>query len=253
MKQLVEIKGVTAGYNDDIILKNINLDIFEQDFIGIIGPNGGGKTTLLKVILGLIKPIKGSIKFFNYDTDKEKKNIGYLPQFNQIDKKFPISVFDVVLSGLMSKNGIFNKNFQRNKIIAEELLKKMGIYELKKKPIGELSGGQMQRVFLSRAIIASPKLLILDEPLTYVDSHFENELDEILVELNKHMAIIIVSHDVGTIFSYVKTIACINRGLYYHTSNEISEELLAFYNCPLDIITHGEVPHRVLQHHNKKE
>jgi zinc transport system ATP-binding protein len=116
--------------------------------------------------------------------------------------------------------------------------------------IGELSGGQMQKVLLARAIVASPRLLILDEPNTFVDNKFEGELYEILVQLNKDMGIIIVSHDIGTISTYIKTIACVNRGLHYHKSNQISEEQLASYNCPIKLITHGEVPHTVLKKHN---
>jgi len=251
MKKLIEISDVSAGYDNNIVLRNINLEIFEQDFIGIIGPNGGGKTTLLRVILGLIKPVKGSIKYYTEEIDKNTKLLGYLPQISQIDNKFPISVFDVVYSGLISRDGLSLFSSGNRKKRTEEILIKMGIFESKKKAIGELSGGQLQRVFLGRAIIASPKILILDEPHTYVDSNFENELDDILIKLNQEMTIIIVSHDVGTIFSYVKTIACVNGNLYYHTSNEISQELLASYNCPIDILTHGEVPHRVLRQHKK--
>lgn len=175
--------------------------------------------------------------------------IGYLPQINQIDKKFPISVNDVVLSGLMSHKKILGRYTLQDKKRAEELMEQMGVLHLKTKNIGDLSGGQLQRVFLCRAIISTPQLLILDEPDTYVDSSFEGELYDILDQLNQHMAIIIVSHDVGTICSHVKTIACVNKTLCYHESNIISQEQLKAYNCPIDLITHGEVPHRVLKHH----
>jgi zinc transport system ATP-binding protein len=137
------------------------------------------------------------------------------------------------------------------KLRANELLEQTGINHLRKRPIGELSGGQLQRVFLCRALIASPRLLILDEPSSYVDNKFENELYGILHELNKEMAIIMVSHDVGTITSYVKTIACVNRQLNYHQSNIITEEQLVDYNCPIQIISHGDVPHTVLEHHHQ--
>ncbi|MDE5638775.1 MAG: ATP-binding cassette domain-containing protein, partial [Odoribacter sp.] len=132
---------------------------------------------------------------------------------------------------------------------AHALLEKYGMRRYLKSPIGELSGGQMQRVFLCRAIISSPRLLILDEPMTYVDSNFEQEFYTILQELNQTMGIIMVSHDLGTICSYVKTIACVNRGLHYHTSNLITSEQLKSYNCPIELISHGPVPHRVLKKH----
>jgi zinc transport system ATP-binding protein len=245
MRKILELKSLTAGYDDKIVLKGVNLLVKENDFLGIIGPNGGGKTTLLKIILGILNPMEGEVI-----TEKDLGNIGYLPQVNQIDKKFPIQVKEVVLSGLMSHKRLFGKYTSQNKKRAEELMSQMGILHLKRKNIGELSGGQLQRIFLCRAIISDPELLILDEPETYVDSNFEGELYEILHQLNSHMAIIVVSHDVGTICSHVKTIACVNKSLCYHDSNIISQEQLQAYNCPIDLITHGQVPHRVLKSHN---
>ncbi|MDK2979128.1 MAG: zinc transport system ATP-binding protein [Bacteroidales bacterium] len=249
MKKLVELKSVYAGYNDEVILTDVSLDIYDNDFIGIIGPNGGGKTTLLKVILGLIKPYKGTVKFYTNDTHKRNK-IGYLPQFNKIDQKFPIKVIDIVLSGLIFGNKLFFKYSKSDYTKACDTLKRIGISNLKDYPVGALSGGQLQKVLLARALISSPRLLILDEPNTYVDNQFEGELYKILEELNNEMAIIIVSHDIGTIASYIKTIACVNRSLHYHKSNKITEAQLASYNCPIKLITHGEVPHTVLSKHN---
>ncbi|MCT4613322.1 MAG: ABC transporter ATP-binding protein [Marinifilaceae bacterium] len=241
---LIELTDICAGYKENIVLENVNLSIKENDFLGIIGPNGGGKTTLLKIILGIIKPFSGQINYSN-----KSKIIGYLPQVNMIDKNFPINVNQVVLSGLMSKKKLWSRYSKDDKEKALELLADMGIYELKDKPIGQLSGGQLQRVYLCRSLISKPKLLILDEPETYVDSNFENELYDKLDALNKEMAIVVVSHDIGTICSHVKTVACVNKALCYHNSNEITEQMLKVYNCPLEIITHGKIPHRVLKNH----
>ncbi|MDO8928251.1 MAG: metal ABC transporter ATP-binding protein [Bacteroidota bacterium] len=249
MKKLLEIKNLSAGYENQVVLENVTLDIFSNDFIGVIGPNGGGKTTLIKTILGLIKPISGELNLLI-----NKKNIGYLPQVNQIDKRFPITVFDVVRSG-KADTALFS-SFQKNrqeKEKAESLLREMGISNLRNKSIGELSGGQMQRVFLCRALMNEPELLVLDEPSTYVDNNFEGELYLKLKELNDRMAILLISHDVGTISFFVKTIACVNRNLHHHPSNIISEEQLASYNCPLQIITHGDIPHTVLKLHDEHE
>lgn len=248
-KRLVKLESVNAGYGEEPVLIDIDFEIYKQDFIGIIGPNGGGKTTLLKVILGILKPYSGTVE---YNLSRKIKSIGYLPQFNQVDEQFPITVLDVVLSGLMLKNRVITRYTKRDKKKAESMLERMGILDLKNKTIGELSGGQMQRVFLSRAIISKPEMLILDEPNTYVDSKFEGELYEILRELNDEMAILLVTHDLGTITSYVKTIACVNRELHYHRSNVITEKQLSAYNCPIQLITHGEVPHTVLKKHNKE-
>jgi len=247
MKKLLEIKDLSAGYDGNIVLENISLEIFSNDFIGVIGPNGGGKTTLIKTILGLVKPISGEMHLLI-----SKKNIGYLPQVNQIDKRFPISVIDVVRSG-KANTALFSSFYKikQEKEKAESLLQEMGILAIRNKSIGELSGGQMQRVFLCRALMNEPELLVLDEPSTYVDNNFEGELYLKLKELNNRMAILLISHDVGTISFFVKTIACVNRSLHHHPSNIISEEQLTSYNCPLQIITHGNIPHTVLKLHDE--
>ena len=239
---------MSASYNGATVLKHVNLSVSDKDFMGVIGPNGGGKTTLLKVILGLVKPFEGHVEYYPDDRNR-KPNIGYLPQQYSTDRKFPISVRQVVLSGLLASRNIAARYSRDEKLRAEEVLERMGIGDLSKKSFGELSGGEMQKTMLARAIISSPQLLLLDEPNTYVDQRFENELFGYLKELNENMAIVVVSHDAGIISSYVKTIACVNKELHYHPSNEINNELLKAYKCPIDLITHGKVPHRVLKEH----
>ncbi|MDY0199802.1 MAG: ATP-binding cassette domain-containing protein [Tenuifilaceae bacterium] len=247
MAKILEIISASAGYNNEIVLKDINLEISDFDFVGVIGPNGGGKTTLLKLLLGDLKPIKGTVKYCSR-TPKESL-FGYLPQITSIDKRFPITVNEVVLSGLLGKKGVTGRYNKKDNQLAFDMLNRIGITELKDKAIGELSGGQLQRVFLSRALISHPRLLVLDEPNTFVDNKFEKELYELLKELNNEMAIIMVSHDLGTITSHVKTIACVNRALHYHPSNRISTEQLAAYDCPIQIIAHGKIPHTILGKH----
>jgi zinc transport system ATP-binding protein len=248
MNTLIKIRDLTAGYDKVPVLKEVNLDVYENDFLGVIGPNGGGKTTLLRIILGLLKPFQGKIEFSTNLTGSQK-HIGYLPQVKHIDKKFPITVTEVIRSGmLMNRHKNLNSKGAVEKV--EKLLEEVGITAIRKKAIGDLSGGQMQRVFLCRAIISDPKVLILDEPDTFVDNRFEVELYEKLTKLNQKMAIILVSHDVGTISSHVKTIACVNGALHYHSSNRITQEQLDGYNCPIQIISHGEIPHTVLKHHH---
>lgn len=248
MKSLIKIQNLSVGYDKLPVLKNVNFEIFEQDFIGVIGPNGGGKTTLLKAILGLLNPIEGKIDF-RKDMDGRKKSIGYLPQVRHVDRKFPITVFDVVRSGSLMRGQLNVKAYKLKQKI-EELLTEMGVFNIRHKAIGELSGGQMQRVFLCRALLSDPKILILDEPDTFVDNRFEGELYEKLRILNHEIAIILVSHDLGTISSYVKTIACVNGNLHYHPSSSITQDQLDGYNCPIQIITHGEIPHTVLKYHH---
>jgi len=247
MEELVKIDNLSFGYDKTPVLEKVNLSVFEKDFLGVIGPNGGGKTTLLKLILGLEKPSQGKISF-GRDLNGRKKPIGYLPQVRYIDRKFPITVLDVVLSGSIMVGKKRSKAEINER--AMQLLQDMGLTEIRKKANGELSGGQMQRVLLCRALISEPKLLILDEPDTFVDNRFEGELYEKLLKLNKEIAIILVSHDVGTIVSHVKTIACVNKQLHYHPSNNITAEQLDSYNCPIQVISHGEIPHTVLKHHH---
>jgi len=248
MKPLINIQNLSVGYDREPVLWDVNLSIYENDFIGVIGPNGGGKTTLLKAILGLLKPMKGKI-LFREDISDRKKPIGYLPQVRNIDKNFPITVFEVVRSGSLMKNPKKVSLAEIN-TKTEQLLEEMGISNIREKAIGELSGGQMQRVFLCRALLSDPRVLILDEPDTFVDNRFEGELYQKLLQLNKQMAIVLVSHDMGTISSYVKTIACVNGNLHYHKSNIISQEQLESYNCPIQIISHGDIPHTILKHHH---
>lgn len=248
MDALIKIENLSAGYDKAPVLWDVNLEVFENDFLGVIGPNGGGKTTLLKIILGLLNPMEGRL-IFRPDINKRKKPIGYLPQVKHIDKNFPITVFDVVRSGSLMASTV-KKNSSEVKQKVEHLLNEMGVANIRNKAIGELSGGQMQRVFLCRALLSDPRILLLDEPDTFVDNRFEGELYEKLRYLNKHMAIVLVSHDVGTISSYVKTIACVNGELHYHPDNMITQEQLNGYNCPIKLISHGEIPHTVLKRHN---
>lgn len=246
MESLIELKSVYAGYNHEYALEDVNLKINPLDFIGVIGPNGGGKTTLLKLILGLLKPRKGVIE---NRLDETRHSIGYLPQLNKFDKEFPIRVEDVVLSGLQTEKSWLSKYSKADKETVNQTLEQLNIANYRKKILSELSGGELQRTLLARALVSSPQVLVLDEPDTFVDNKFEKELYDLLKELNKRMTIILVSHDVGQISGVVKTIACVNKNLHYHPASEITQEMLASYNCPIELVTHGTVPHRVLKIH----
>jgi zinc transport system ATP-binding protein len=248
MAYLLEMHSLSASYDAGIVLQNINFSVSESDFIGVIGPNGGGKTTLLKVILGLIKPVKGKIVFNNELINGN--SIGYLPQLSTGDTNYPVTVTDVILSGLMIRKKIISRMSGSDKKKAHEIIEELGLSGMAHSSMNELSGGQLQRVFLGRAIIGDPKLLLLDEPGNFVDSTFENDFYEKLRDLNKRMAILMVSHDLGMISSHVKTYACVNKELHYHPSSEISNEQLMAYGCPIQLITHGEVPHTVLKKHS---
>ncbi len=247
MGVLLEMHSVSASYGSNIVLYDVNMIVNENDFIGVIGPNGGGKTTLLKLILGLIKPENGEIIFNN--ALPGNTGIGYLPQLSTGDLNYPLTVTDVVLSGLMISKNIVTRMSSSDKKRAVSVLDELGLSDLSAASLNELSGGQLQKVFLGRAIIGNPRLLLLDEPGNFVDSTFEHDFYGKLRELNSHMAILMVSHDVGMISSHVKSFACVNKGLHYHPSSEISNEQLMAYGCPIQLITHGDVPHTVLKTH----
>lgn len=254
MNKILDISNVSAGYeNNPQVIQDVSFSVHTKDFLGIIGPNGGGKTTLLRTIMGLIKPSKGKISFYNEQGKSVSKiNIGYLPQLNKIDHKFPITVFDVIFSGISVKNRLpFFSIPAPQKQQVKQVAEQMGVEKLLKRSIGELSGGQLQRVLLGRSIIDNPDLLILDEPISYVDKQFETNFYKILDDINNHMAIILVSHDIGTILSMVENVLCVNQTAHYHCGTDISQEWLdgAYDSCPFEIVGHGKVPHRVLRKH----
>lgn len=246
---LISLKDVSVGYDDrQKVLDHVNLDILPNDFIGVIGPNGGGKTTLVKTILKAL-PYSGEVQYSPVIGSDGYRAIGYLPQVSDIDKSFPISVCEVVLSGLQARKRLFGRYSAADKAKVLQLLDLCGIESIARRPIGELSGGQLQRTLLCRALISDPKVLILDEPANFVDNKFEKELYAILRQLNDRMAIIMVSHDLGTITSHVKSIVCVNRHVHRHNSNVITPEQLHNYDCPIQIVSHGTVPHTVLEEH----
>lgn len=245
---IITLRNVGVNYEQSIALEDVNLDIFEDDFIGIIGPNGGGKTSLVKAIMGVV-PHSGEIEFAPALRRKNHLKIGYMPQVSQFDTRFPISIEEVVLSGLQSEKGFFGRYTHADRQRATELLKQMGIDQIASRPIGEVSGGQLQRALLCRAIIAEPKLLILDEPTNFVDNNFEREFYALVKQLHERMAVMIVSHDVGTITSLVNAIICVNRYVHRHNSNILTEEQLLNYDCPIQVVSHGHIPHTVLEHH----
>lgn len=213
---LLSAEHLTLGYpNTPGILSDLSFEVYERDFIGVIGPNGGGKTTLVRSLLGLLKPEAGTIRYFGTDGRPTRSlEVGYIPQQNKIDKQFPITVTEVVASGLLTSGCFRLSTGDKSKVSAT--LERVGMSDYAHAPIGALSGGQLQRVLLGRALVSTPRLLILDEPNTYVDKGFENRLYDILPELNKSTAIMIVSHDIGTLSKMVSRLFCINRNLHIH-------------------------------------
>ena len=248
-EEIVSLKNIEVYLNDSPVLEDINLSIERNIILGIIGPNGGGKTTLLKVILGLIKPDKGEVRVFGMSPEEGRRFIGYLPQYTFFDLNFPISVFDVVLMGRYK--GVFKNYSEKDRKAATNALKIVDMLEFRDRQIGRLSGGQLQRVFIARALAREPRLLLLDEPTASIDPEMQKSFYELLSELKKKMAIVLVTHDIGVVSVYVDEMACLNRRLFYHGSKEIAlRELEKVYQCPIELIAHG-TPHRVLRRHTE--
>ena len=249
-KELVKLENVWVHYDSVPVLEAINLSIESNDFLGIIGPNGGGKTTLLKVILGLIKPSRGRVTVLGMSPERGRKHIGYISQVNLFDHDFPISVLEVVLMGRYNKSGLFQRYSEEDRKTAIAALKTVEMLGYKDRQVGKLSGGEQQRVFIARALATSPELLLLDEPTASIDPTMQAEFYELLDKLKETMAIVLVSHDISAVSIYVNEIACLNRQLFYHGSKEVTaEELEKTYHCPIQLIAHGTVPHRVLREH----
>lgn len=223
---IIKIEHLFAGYGEKQVLNDINLTVYADDYLGIIGPNGGGKTTLMRLILGLKKPSNGIIRYFKDGKETKEITMGYLPQYNALDRQFPISVYEVVLSGLSKSKGLFSHYTQVHHQQVLDTLERMQLLDLKDSHIGALSGGQLQRVLLARAIVSKPDVVILDEPNTYIDRRFQKQMYEMLEQINKDCAIIIVSHDIAEVLNNVKHIACVNHHLHYHDTADMPKEKL---------------------------
>jgi len=248
--EAVRLEQVTVELDGQTVLEDVTLSLKENDFLGIIGPNGGGKTTLLKVILGIIRPQSGIALVFGSSPRSARMQMGYVPQVSGFDRAFPMTVFDAVLMGRIGKAPIpgYYSSLDRDKV--SEAMDLAGITDLTKRQVGRLSEGQKQRVFIARALASEPKLLLLDEPTASVDPEATTEFYDILNKARDRMTIILVSHDIGVISSQIDKVACLNRRLFYHDSKEIREDdLKSVYRCPVDLIAHG-VPHRVMKEHD---
>ena len=252
MNTIIQTNGLCAAYDGKTVLSQVDLTVYERDFLGVIGPNGGGKTTLIKCILGLHKPSKGDICFYKDGKEVPEITMGYLPQYNSIDRKFPISVYEVILSGLSKQKPLLQRYNKAHHEQVRQIIARMGLEGLEERAIGELSGGQLQRTLLGRALVSNPEVVILDEPNTYIDKRFETKLYSLLEEINRERAIVLVSHDIGTVLKNVKTIACVNETVHYHPHTEVPTEWLEeHFGCPIEMLGHGTFPHRVLKCHHE--
>jgi zinc transport system ATP-binding protein len=248
--EVISIQHLWAGYDSEQVLEDVNLSVREGDFVGLIGPNGGGKTTLIKVLLGLLLPMRGVVRVMGRPVKEGRRYIGYVPQIVQFDRDFPVSVWDVARMGRLGSRRLLRRYTAEDDEIVSNALRQMQLLDLARRPIGELSGGQLQRVYIARALAAEPRILLLDEPTSSVDPTVSTSIYELLRRLNDHVTILMISHDMNVVSSYVKTVGCLNRHLFYHEGSQLTAEMLELaYECPVDLIAHG-VPHRVFPDHS---
>jgi len=253
----IEISGLSVTLDHTAVLRDIDLTVGRGTFLGLIGPNGGGKTTLLRCILGLVKPDGGKVTVLGHPAARirPKGVIGYVPQDPIANLDFPVSVYDVVMMGRYSRIGPFQRAKEADVSTVTRVLEHVGMAHLKARPIGHLSGGQQQRVFLARALAPEPQILLLDEPFTGVDARAQTEFYRLLAALKAELdlTIVLVSHDIGVIPYHTEEIACVNQTLHLHGNpREVltSDSLRQAYGCEVELLVHGKIPHRVVEEHD---
>lgn len=246
VSSIVQFRSVFFAYDQNPVLEDVSFSIPQGDFVSIVGPNGGGKTTLLKLTLGLLTPRSGSITLFGNAPKLQRKKVGYTPQFLQVDYCFPVSVLDVVLMGRL-KGGVQKFRYNKaDKAAAISALETMRLAEVRNTSFQKLSGGQRQRVLIARALCAEPQLLLLDEPTSNIDPSSEEVLFDILGELNKNLTIILVSHDIGFVSRLVKSVICVNRTVVVHPTSDLDGNMIQkIYNSDVRMIRHD---HRCSEH-----
>lgn len=231
--------SVEFSYDGFPVLEDVSLSVPEGDFLGMVGPNGSGKTTLLKIFLGLLRPTNGTVRIFGKTPERMRQLVGYVPQHASLDDSFPVSVLDVVLMGRLHRAPFFGGYKKRDKEVARQVMRDVQVEDLAKRRFGTLSGGQKQRVLLARALAVRPRLLLLDEPTASVDGRVEQDIYELLKRLNEQVTIVLVSHDVGFISTYVRHVACVNRRLTCNPTEEITGDVIeACYSGPVHMIKH---------------
>lgn len=238
----IDVKNLSFGYNKTSVFSGVNLSIEENDFVAIIGPNGGGKSTLMRLMVGLLKPKSGEIRLFGEKVPSKKIAVGYVPQNTNKNIDFPITVGECVATG---KIGLSPKSEE-----VKAALDRVKIAEFRDRRLGELSGGERQRVLIARSLVCNPKVLFLDEPSNNIDVAGLNSLYNMLSEFSENMTIVIVTHDLMALSNKVKSVVCVNKNVHYHEGGHITEDMLhRTYGCEVDLIAHG-VPHRVLGSHD---
>jgi zinc transport system ATP-binding protein len=236
----IHIANLTFRYATPPVLDHVDLEVREGEFLGLVGPNGGGKSTLLKIVLGLLKPESGTVEVLGKPPSIGRESIGYVPQFATFRRDFPISVEDTVLLGRLGKGGAMGPFGRRDREIARQAMRETRISDLHGRPIETLSGGQLQRTLVARALACEPEILLLDEPTANIDQRGEMDIFDLFESLNQRLTIVLVSHDIAFISKYVHRVACLNQTLVCHQTENINGEIISeLYGEPMRIIHHN--------------
>ena len=235
---VIEIEHLSFAYPLTPVLEDVTFSIQRGDFVCIVGPNGGGKTTLLRLILGLLTPSRGSVRVFGRSPIEARRRIGYMPQHAQLDPQFPVRVSDVILMGRLG-SGQLGRFSRADKDVAAAALGEVGLADYAWRSFAALSGGQRQRVLIARALACEPELLLLDEPTANLDPLVQDEMNELLHKLNERLTVVLVSHDVGFVMRYVKTVVCVNREVMVHSADDITgDSIRALYGHDVRMVHH---------------
>jgi zinc transport system ATP-binding protein len=249
----VKLENIWVNYNGATVLEDVNLEIETGRYVGILGPNGAGKSTLLKVILGLIQPTRGEVRVFGELPERLRLRgdvVGYLPQRPLGNPRFPVTVLDVVLMGRYGRIGLLKRPRREDLELARRRLDEMGIPHLADRLIGDLSGGEQQRVFIARALGVEPRLLVLDEPTVSLDACVQDDIFELIHTLKEKLdlTVLIVSHDIGSVARHMDDVICINQRIHVHQPPPIGRlGLESTFGCAVEYLFHGEIPHRVVK------
>ena len=236
---VIEIRDVTFSYNGAPALVDVSLTIGEREFVSVIGPNGGGKTTLLKLVLGLLQPSRGEVRVFGRPPREARSRIGYVTQHGQFDLRFPVRVIDVVLMGRLGRGRGIGPFRRADRAAAEEALREVELLGLRDRPFAALSGGERQRVLIARALAVQPDLLLLDEPTANVDIKVERQLGDLLRDLNKRLTVVVATHELGFVASYVERVICVNRRVVQHPTSALTGEMISdIYGSDICAIRH---------------
>lgn len=236
---IIDFESVCFSYGGPTVLEDVTLQVRERDFACIVGPNGGGKTTLLRLVLGLEQPTRGRVRVFGKPAADVCQLVGYMPQHAEFDPQFPVDVMDVVLMGRLGKGRRLGWYGKRDRETARRVLNEVGIDELRRRPFATLSGGQRQRVLVARALASEPRLLVLDEPITHLDPAAEHGLYELLRELNQRLTVVMVSHDLQVVSPAARSVICVNRTVAVHPTSEFDDEHIEeLYGRPVRMVRH---------------